>query len=120
LTNWNGSRTIKEMLQMIPVPSDSFGTFIGYSISNGWLMNDEESERIIENGKKLYYYEWFAVNIENINNQLPSNFDGLIEFRYTLNRITVSNNDCFLIEGYNSSNKNKCLGSVIAHAAVRI
>ena len=75
---------------------------------------------MINNGEKLYYYEWFALEVDNINTPLPLNFDGLVEFKYTLNRITISNNDCFLIEGYNSTNKGKCLGSIIAHAAVKI
>ena len=120
LTNTYGTRTVKEILQMLNEPSDSFGTFIGYSLSNGWIINDIESERLINNGEKLYYYEWFALEVDNMNTPIPLNFDGLVEFKYTLNRITISNNDCFLIEGYNSSNKNKCLGSIIAHAAVRI
>lgn len=120
LKNELSERTVKELLQNLTRPSDEFGTFIGYSVSNGWLLNDTESERIIKTGEKLYYYEWFAADVSNLTDTLPQQFDGLIELKYTLNRIIISNNDCFLIEGYNSSDKTKCLGSVIAHAAVRI
>jgi len=115
-------KTLKEILQMMPIPVSDFGTFIGYSANNATLLSEEEENIVVKANTSKHIFAFFAKDV-NSNYVVSGNFPGHLEIKYTLNRnsIRLNKDDPLLVEGYTktSDGKYKCLGAVVCHASIR-
>lgn len=118
IENTLSTRTLKELLQDLPYPTDNFGTFIGYSITNDGLLTEKQENMIIKLGDKIHIFAYFSKEF-NESDVIPRYFGGLLKVNYTLKKYSMRAGDSFLVEGYKreSSGKYTCLGAVVCHAS---
>lgn len=118
IENTLSTRTLKELLQDLPYPTDDFGTFIGYSVTNDGLLTEAQENTTIKLGDKIHIFAYFSKEF-NEGDTVPKYFGGLLKVNYTLKKYSMRAGDPFLVEGYKkeSSGKYTCLGAVVCHAS---
>lgn len=118
IENTLSTRTLKELLQDLTYPTDSFGTFIGYSITNDGLLTEDQENTEIKLGDKMHIFAYFSKDFVE-GDTVPKYFGGLLKVNYTLKKYNMQAGDSFLVEGYKreSSGKYTCLGAVVCHAS---
>lgn len=115
-------KTLKEILQVMPIPTSDFGTFIGYSLNNSTILTDDEENIVIKAGKVIHMFAFFAADVTD-SDTIPANFPGHLEITHSLSRsaIRLNKDDPLLVEGYAKlpNGNYKCLGAVVCHASIR-
>jgi hypothetical protein len=115
-------KTLKEILQVMPIPTSDFGTFIGYSLNNSTILTDDEENMVIKAGKVIHMFAFFATDVTD-SDTIPANFPGHLEITHSLSRsaIRLNKDDPLLVEGYAKlpNGNYKCLGAVVCHASIR-